>query len=53
MPIRDLDSVRQAIASIRLEGLEISDKLKLLLDRALLEDTLTTTDIIRKIMANG
>ena len=52
MPITDLDSMQQAIANIRLEGLVVSDELQLLLYKAISEGKLTTTDLINTIM-NG
>ena len=50
MQITDLDSVQQAIANIKLEGLAVSDELQSLLYKALSEGKLTTTDLINSIM---
>ena len=49
MVITDLNSVQQAIANIRLESLELSEQLQNLLQKALFERCLDTTDILNAL----
>ena len=49
MVITDLNSVQQAIANIRLESLELSEQLQSLLQKALFEGCLDTTDTLNAL----
>ena len=49
MAITDLNSVQQALANIRLESLELSEQLQDLLQKALFEGCLDTTDILNAL----
>ncbi len=49
MLITDLNAVQQALANVRLESLEISTQLQVLLQEALLNGKLTTEDIIKAL----
>jgi hypothetical protein len=50
MYIDNIESLRQAIANNRLEGLEISDELKILLFDAIIYRKLKTSDIIKILL---
>ncbi len=49
MPIKDIDSVQQALASIKLESLDLSEKLQKLLKDAIFEGKLSTTDLLNAL----
>ena len=49
MPITDLNAVQQALANVKLESLEISTQLELLLKKALMEGNLNTEDILNAL----
>jgi hypothetical protein len=46
MYIDNIETLRQAVANIRLEGLELSDEVKVLLFDAIVYRKLKTSDII-------
>ena len=50
MPIKDIESVQQALANIKLESLDISEKLQMLLKDAMFEGKLSTTDLLNALL---
>lgn len=50
MPIKEIDSVQQALANIKLESLDLSEKLQELLKQAMLEGKLSTTDLLNALL---
>lgn len=50
MPIKDIDSVQQALANIKLESLDISEKLQILLKDAMFEGKLNTKDLLNALL---
>jgi hypothetical protein len=46
MPITNPNTLKQALANIRLESLSLSDDIKYLFEKALTDPTVTTTQIL-------
>jgi hypothetical protein len=51
MPITNPNTLKQALANIRLESLSLSDDIKCLFEKALADPTITTTQILDVLRA--